>query len=411
MKQFNLFFFLLLCGLLSLGQLQRIMLGPFTAIYLHEIVLGIWSIFLILFNQNAYFSQLKRLFLAVKRSPFPLIFLAIVVAGWVGAATTTSLALWTLLFTTRLCFYLAWGWLIIALQPVSKSWWRTGYLSAGLMLMVLGFLQYFFLPDTRFLSILGWDDHYYRLLSTQLDPNFTGLLLTITLFWWWSTPFNWWQWLVHGLSKQQLMRLKQAATVVISGLLVLAIGLTFSRASWLALLVGLGVIATIKKNYRTKVLAPSSLMVMGIGVLIMAVALLMQPATEGTNILRTASITARLDATNLWLQSLTPYQFLIGRGAFVPPAPTLQLSEGVTADHANLPDNLLVLALSSLGLLGTALLLIGCYRWLVQYPQPPFTIAILAAAITHSMFNNSLLQVFVLLFVLGNLIEQQLSDK
>lgn len=410
MKQLNLFLFLLLCGLLSLGQLQRVPLGPFTAIYLHEIVLIIWSALLFFSNQSIHFSQLKRLFFAIKSSPVKIVLLVISIVGWILAAITNSLPLWTVLFTARLIFYLTWAWLVVSTKPISQNWWRTGYLAAGLSIMLLGFLQYIFIPDTRFLSILGWDDHYYRLLSTQLDPNFTGLLLTITLFWWWSTPFSWWQWLIHGLNKQQLGWVQQATTIAVSGLLLLAIGLTFSRASWLALLVGLGVVASAQKKYRTQLIAPSSLMVAGIGGLIIFATLFMQPTGEGKNLLRTASVTARLSATSIWLQSLTPYQLLLGRGLFVPPPTTLHVAEGISADHANLPDNVLILAISSFGIVGTILLLILCYQWLSSHQQPALTLAILAAVLTHSMFNNSLLQVFVLLFVLGNLIQQRLAN-
>src|SRR3989304_8999963 len=42
---------------------------------------------------------------------------------------------------------------------------------------VFGLAQYILIPDTRFLAVLNWDDHYYRLLSTLLDPNFTGIIL------------------------------------------------------------------------------------------------------------------------------------------------------------------------------------------------------------------------------------------
>ena len=36
--------------------------------------------------------------------------------------------------------------------------------------------QYLLLPDLRLYKNLGFDDHYYRLAGTLLDPNFTGAI-------------------------------------------------------------------------------------------------------------------------------------------------------------------------------------------------------------------------------------------
>src|SRR3989338_6680935 len=47
----------------------------------------------------------------------------------------------------------------------------------------LGLGQYIFLPDTRFLLSYGWDEHYWRLIGTVLDPNYMGVMMgMIVLF-------------------------------------------------------------------------------------------------------------------------------------------------------------------------------------------------------------------------------------
>ncbi len=42
---------------------------------------------------------------------------------------------------------------------------------------IFGFLQYFIYPDIRSFVVWGWDDHYFRLFSTFLDPGHTSIIL------------------------------------------------------------------------------------------------------------------------------------------------------------------------------------------------------------------------------------------
>lgn len=51
----------------------------------------------------------------------------------------------------------------------------------GLLILLLGFIQYFFLGYSyqKFLYTLGWDFHLHRFFSVFLDPNFTGSFLVL----------------------------------------------------------------------------------------------------------------------------------------------------------------------------------------------------------------------------------------
>lgn len=49
----------------------------------------------------------------------------------------------------------------------------------GFIVVIAGFIQYFFYPDLHGLFHFGWDIHMYRLFSTFLDPNFTGAFLAL----------------------------------------------------------------------------------------------------------------------------------------------------------------------------------------------------------------------------------------
>ncbi len=93
------------------------------------------------------------------------------------------------------------------------------------VVIVLGFIQFIFIPDiSRFSTEGGWDPHTGRLLGTWLDPNylagFLGFLLPIIAGAWYKKRNHW---------------------LFLLGLLALvALFLTFSRSGYLAAMIGLG---------------------------------------------------------------------------------------------------------------------------------------------------------------------------
>ncbi|PIZ99550.1 MAG: hypothetical protein COX78_01735, partial [Candidatus Levybacteria bacterium CG_4_10_14_0_2_um_filter_35_8] len=59
----------------------------------------------------------------------------------------------------------------------------TAYLFySGIIILFLGFIQVFFYPSLKNLYYLGWDEHMYRLFSSFLDPNFTGIYFVVIFF-------------------------------------------------------------------------------------------------------------------------------------------------------------------------------------------------------------------------------------
>jgi hypothetical protein len=51
----------------------------------------------------------------------------------------------------------------------------------GFIIVLIGFLQFFFYPSLKNLYYLGWDNHLYRLFSSFLDPNFVGAFFVLYL--------------------------------------------------------------------------------------------------------------------------------------------------------------------------------------------------------------------------------------
>src|SRR3989344_2158874 len=142
---------------------------------------------------------------------------------------------------------------------------------------VFGLVQYLLVPDTRFLAALNWDDHYYRLLSTLLDPNFTGIILVLGLI---------------------LLYLSRPVSKRLLVLHFLALLLTYSRGSYLALLVAGVAIAAFKKKFK---------LILFIPLFLLSLLFLPRPGGEGVKLERTFSIQQRLDnyreGISLWQTS------------------------------------------------------------------------------------------------------------
>lgn len=114
----------------------------------------------------------------------------------------------------------------------------------GLGITALGYLQYIFIPDFRFMAAQGWDPHIGRLLGTWYDPNFMGgfLAFMCTLL------------LAQAIVKIQnrnLSHLKDIPWFEIAAMLFMigALVLTFSRSAYLALIVGFLMVALIRSPY------------------------------------------------------------------------------------------------------------------------------------------------------------------
>ncbi|EKD93521.1 MAG: O-antigen polymerase [uncultured bacterium] len=104
---------------------------------------------------------------------------------------------------------------------------------SGTVLAILGFLQLKFFPDFRRFTAEGWDPHINRLLSTWFDPNFVGGLLAFVVS------------LCLGKSLEKRPKLWLIAS---SGIMVMALFLTYSRSAYLALLTSIGIIGVLRSR-------------------------------------------------------------------------------------------------------------------------------------------------------------------
>lgn len=214
-----------------------------------------------------------------------------------------------------------------------KKYYRYLVISAAIFLFI-GFVQYFLLPDTRFLTHLGFDDHYFRLIGSLLDPNFTGLVLVMfTLL----------------------------APKIFFIIPLLALALTFSRASFLALAVSLIYLSVMKKQFKLLFL----LLILGV-----ALYFVPKPFGEGVNLLRTFSIVSRFENQKQALAIFFENPIL-----------------GVGFGPRKI-DNSFIFVLATTGILGfVAFLAFLKKAW--QITSDPLSKAAFIAILVHSLFNNS----------------------
>ncbi len=389
MKNFRKILLWILVGLLSLGQLQRVELQQFNSsisFYFHDLFI-IFFIFHVVFTD---FSTIKELIINyLKKEKKVQLFTSLILFSLTINILGGDYI--SLLYFFRLILYIIFGISLISLIKNNKydsEYLKFQLFSIGIISLFLGFLQYIFIKDTRFLSIFGWDDHYARLISTYFDPGFSGIIFLFTL--------------LMGLSCKYV---KNNNIKIISILLFIwGIILTFSRASYLALVVS-SLILTVTHLKIT--LATIKKVALGIILIIFLIILAPKPFGEGVDLLRTSTITARIAAMSQQLTKFTPQTILIGNGLFSEKNSLNYQNNSknqLISSHSRLPDNLFINILLSSGVFGLLLFLIILFDWSTKLKQKDtYLFAGFVALIIHSQFSNTLLQPFVFLILIGGI--------
>lgn len=218
---------------------------------------------------------------------------------------------------------------------------------------LLSLLQYFIFPDMRYLKHLGFDDHYYRLIGTTYDPNYTGAILS-------------------GISLYLIGNSKIIASTPFIGLLAM----TVSRASYLGFVSG--IIYFLKTQKKTWLFV--AIVFLGV-----VVYLIPKPFGEGVNLLRTFSIFSRLDS---WQNGLSLF---VERPLFGWGYNTLR---GIDGSRFQI-DNSFIMLMATTGLFG-ALSFFYLLNKMAKGLKNTGVKALLLSIFVHSMFNNTLLFIWVM---------------
>ncbi len=344
-------YWLLIALILSLGFGQLLRFEYFgVPIYLHDIL-----VITILALQVPYLVQNYKVRNLVI-PPSLKTFLAGLAIGWLYALFLYPLSslLIPSLYTLRLLAYLA---LYKVTNHKSYLINQRYFLISGSIALLIGLLQYYLLPDMRVFQYLGWDDHLNRLTLPHFDPTFTAVTLALTL-----------------LSVSSI-------SYFLPPIFLLAILLTYSRSVWLSLFLT-GVFSLRNK----KIILASSIL------LLVSILALPQKFGEGTNLLRTYSITSRFDNDLAYIQKYQ-WDLLIGRGLN-----TLVLDSPSSSRpiHASGPNNSYLYLLATTGVMGLAGWGIFMYLIFQKSTHKPLLIFFFIA----SLFNNVMFYPFALLWVM-----------
>ena len=149
--------------LLLLWPLYQLSRLPFSRIYLLDLAVSL-AIILQIKKIKLNHPLLKPLVIFLSASTLSL--LVVFISG--------SGSLTAVLYLLRLFLYSF--LLFIYLPKDASSLLKISFFT----IPILGILQYIFFPDLRFLKLIGYDDHYFRLTFPFLDPNYTGAILSFT---------------------------------------------------------------------------------------------------------------------------------------------------------------------------------------------------------------------------------------
>lgn len=390
MNKFLLWLVFIYLVIFPFGQLGRIeLISPIT-LHLVDVVAGLFVFFwLISIVQRRALPNppLKKEFL---------VFLA--VAGFSLLLGATKVAwqeafvgfLYWLRFAIYVLFYFG-VWDLVRQEKALKTKLFDSLIITGAFIAGFGLFQYFIFPDLRPLLLYGWDEHYFRLVGTFLDPGFTGILLVLFLV----IVFSRSEWARLDSARQGRLGEKPLLSFLGIGTLLL----TYSRASYLSFLVMAVAFYIVRRKFK-----------LTIGVLIFFIVgtlLLPNPGGEGVRLERTSTISARFVNYSQALEIAKKYP-LFGAGFNLYPfgkkstAGCGQFEENTPCHSAFGSDSSLLFVLATTGTVGLIaylalyikMLLLGWKKRRTVFGTVLFASTI--ALLVHSNFSNSMFYPWIL---------------
>lgn len=369
---------------LPFGQLGSLPLGNGIFIYLHDIAL------LLLVGWFALYVLKKQALVFAKPLVGLVCFCLIAIISYVvNVSTVTGFeVLRGGLYVMRFLLYASVPLILIQMK-LNWHLFIKGLIVVGTAFTTLGFLQLFWFPSLKPLVGAGWDEHLNRLFSTLFDPNFTGMVLVLTLLS--IVPF-----LLTKEGQLSLNRWWGLFIFVMAGVVA-----TFSRSAYLALAVGMLIVVLRLRLYRLLII-----------VIVLGLSIFLIVPRDGRDTNRLTRITSSLSRVTNWQQSLVYFSErpILGYGYNLLRARTEQMvpenETGIVSRDKSSLDSSVLFILATTGMLGGAVY----FWWLVQlllfyrshYQKPLGTVAISStvAVLAFSWFNNGLFYPWILLWLL-----------
>lgn len=360
---------ILTVGLL-MGQLFKFPAGSTGGLTILDLAVVILDILLLVKLK----FRLPKLPLYIKTA---LIFLVVTVLSLIFTPLNLSQTEYLISFAyiLRLAAYFLLGWLIF-------QNFRPTLIFSGVILSILGLLQLIFLPNLGFLASLGWDPHYFRTVSTLLDPNFLGAYLALTLLLISQTKFN--------------SKLKIASFIIV----YLALVTTFSRSG--ALVMGVIFLTLSLLQRSIKLGAVTIILTAGF---FLGFQTYHQQVAAPRNIDRTKSAESRLSTWQQGFEMFTAHPILgVGFNSYRFALEKYQLApksvEGSRGGSTN--DSSLLFVASTTGLIGLITYLVFLVSLLkVSFKRNPVLFSGIVGLILGSFFVNSLFYPWMLIWIMA----------
>ena len=229
--------------------------------------------------------------------------------------------------------------------------------------IIFGLFQYIFWSDFTSFGALNWDPHLYRLVSTFFDPTFTGLIYIFFIIY------------LYHQKKYWLIILPY-----------LALALTYSRSSLLSLFVAAIFVGLKTKNKLIPILT-------GLLIFITILILPRQPG-EGTKLERDSSIKAKIENYKEGFKTFSSSP-IIGHG-YNNLLYIRQINNPKSHSNSGFDGSLMTILVTT-GLIGFCLFVSGFIQ--LYRKSSIFHQTMLVAIFVHSLFANSLLYPWTLIFL------------
>ncbi len=283
-----------------------------------------------------------------------------------------------------------------SLSPLGKEYAHKFMMISGIVILLIGYFQYFFFSNLKSLYFLGWDDHMYRMVSSYLDPNFAGVIFVLLLIYFF-------------VYKEKLFKNRYIGHFVLSATFV-AVILSYSRGAMLMLAVSALTYSIIKRNFK---------IILGVIGAFAVAFIILSPRfyIENTNLLRTYSASQRFASMKQGIFIAKENPLGVGFNTFRYAREKYGYADAslVGPSHAGAGvDNSLILILATAGVVGFVSYLYLLYKMfklgfsnLKKNDMAIVLIVSLAGLIINSLFINSLIYSFIMawMFLIAGLTE------
>lgn len=278
-------------------------------------------------------------------------------------------------YTIRFSSYILFSWLIYSdAFPKIKAEISNIFIYSGTGLAVLGILQFIFLPDLSFLSKFGWDPHYFRTVSTFLDPNFSGAFFVLTL--------------MLSLRGVRLWRTTWQSYLFFA-LVYLALLTTFSRSSYLMFLTGGLSISFLEKSKKL-----TFKVILLFLILLLGFQLYTQIISKPRNIDREKSASFRISTWQQGWQLFSMHPILgVGFNSYryAVKQYTLADAQFLQSHGSSSNDSSILFVAATTGIIGLLSYVYFLYSLCINYSNNRYiSISATLGLLSHSIFANSL---------------------